>query len=244
MSAVFRTALQCCAGLLFALAATAAEVTPAAPPDLSGVWLPNAKASGRWPEERPFTPAMRELRAQWAKKTSPLDLTRDDDHTSCLPYTLPYLITTITQYPFEIVSSPQRLYFLTETFGQVRRVEMGSTSAAREALPTRTGISRGRWEGRQLVVETTNILPDFEGSRYPSSPALRVVERFSLEEGGEFGQQLIDEITIHDPPVYEKPVTIRMVYKWARDIEVGEYICQQDLWDQHVDGSTSRIPWR
>ena len=32
--------------------------------------------------------------------------------------------------------------------------------------------------------------------------------------------------------------------KPARDIAVDEYICNQDIWDQHLDGSTSKIPWR
>jgi hypothetical protein len=47
-----------------------------------------------------------------------------------------------------------------------------------------------------------------------------------------------------DPQVYEKPVVIRMVYKAAPDVQVGEYICEQDLWEQHLAGSFSRIPWR
>jgi hypothetical protein len=25
---------------------------------------------------------------------------------------------------------------------------------------------------------------------------------------------------------------------------VSEYVCEQDLWDQQRDGSTSKIPWR
>jgi len=49
---------------------------------------------------------------------------------------------------------------------------------------------------------------------------------------------------VQDPQVYEKPVAIRMVYKWAKDVTVSEYVCEQDLWDQHLDGSTSKIPWR
>jgi hypothetical protein len=79
---------------------------------------------------------------------------------------------------------------------------------------------------------------------FPSSPALRMVERISLEQGGEFGKQPVDEVTVNDPLVYEKPMVIRMVYKWARDVQVGEYICEEDLWNQHLDGSTSEIPWR
>jgi hypothetical protein len=44
--------------------------------------------------------------------------------------------------------------------------------------------------------------------------------------------------------VYREPISVRMVYKWAKDVEVGEYICEQDVWDQHRDGNNSRIPWR
>lgn len=225
--------------------AAAATESAVARPDFSGVWLPNSKESGRWPEQRPFTPKMADLRAQWTKATSPIDLDRDDDHTSCLAYTLPYMATTITQYPFEIVSTPHRIYFFTEVYGQVRRVDLdGAPPVSPETLPSRVGISRGHWEGAQLVIETTNILPENEGSRFPSSPSLRVVERFSLVEGGEFGKQIVNEITVNDPQVYEQPITIRMVYKSARGVEVGEYICNEDIWDQHRDGSTSKIPWR
>jgi hypothetical protein len=223
--------------------ATAAEEPDAAPPDFSGVWLPDSRASVRWPDPRPYTQAMLDLRAQWEKTNAPIDLARDDDYTSCMPYRLPYLLTTITQYPFEIVATAQRIYVFTEVFGQVRRIDIGSPPVTGDALPSRVGRSYGRWEGSQLVVETTNILPDSEGGRYPSSPSLRVVERISLEPG-QNGRRLINEITFHDPPVYEEPVTVRMVYKEAPDIGVGEYICPQDLWDQHLDGSSSRIPWR
>ncbi len=65
-----------------------------------------------------------------------------------------------------------------------------------------------------------------------------------MEQGGETGKQLIDEVTITDPLVYEKPIVIRMVYKSVPDIHVDEYICQQDLWDQHLEGRTNVLPWR
>lgn len=236
-----KTLTRCAALLLglFLAAPTFADA-PAARPDFSGVWLPNSKESGRWPDERPFTAAMAKLREQWAKATSPIDFTRDDDHTSCLPYTLPFMVTTITQYPFEIVSTPRRIYFFTEVYGQVRRIDLDGKPVSPETLPSRVGTSRGHWEGAQLVVETTHILPENEGSRFPSSRELRVVERLSLRDD----KQLVDEMTIHDPLVYTQPITIRMVYKPAKDVAVDEYLCNQDIWDQHLDGSASKIPWR
>jgi hypothetical protein len=66
----------------------------------------------------------------------------------------------------------------------------------------------------------------------------------SLEQGGPQGKALSNEITVHDPVVYTQPVTVRMYYKWAPDVSVGEYLCQQDIWDQHMDGHRSEIPWR
>jgi hypothetical protein len=229
-----------CAGRIPVASGAGMEATG---PDFSGVWFPDAKASGRWPTERPFTPAMAAAREAWMKTYTPIDLTRDDENTSCVPYTLPYVMTTITQYPFEIITTPQRIYLMTEVFGQVRRIDLDATEQG-EQLPSRMGLSHGHWEGSDLVVETTHLLPLHVGHRFPSSPEQRVVERFVLVEGGQAAKQLRVEVTVHDPLVYSEPIVIRMVYKSAPDVELGEYICGQDLWDQHMDGSTSKIPWR
>ncbi len=231
---------------MFLVGATLATMVVAAEapkPDLSGVWLPISKESGRWPTQPPYTPAVAAQRAQWNAAYAPIDVTRDDEYISCMPYTLPQIVSTITQYPFEIVATPKQMLVLTEVFGQVRRIHIDDTPAG-DQLPTHTGYSRGHWEGAQLVVETTHLLPQHEGGRFQSSPAMRIVERLSLQEGGQFGRQLIDEVTVIDPLIYSQPFSFRMVYKWARGVEVGEYICEQDLWDQHRDGNASKIPWR
>lgn len=213
-------------------------------PDFSGVWFPDAKASGRWPGDRPFTPAMLAAREQWNSEHGPIDPVRDDENLSCIPYTLPHVMTTITQYPLEIVATPQRMWLFTEVFGQVRRIDF-APPAQEEELPSRMGISHAHWEGDELVVETTHILPLHVGHRYAGSPAQRVVERFRLVDDTQSGRRMEVDVTVHDPPVYTEPVTVHMVYKAAPpDVEVGEYICGQDLWDQHRDGSASRIPWR
>lgn len=236
--------------LLLMLAIGAAQLPPAlgagqrsAGPDFSGVWFPDAKASGRWPGDRPFTPAFAAARAAWEKTYTPIDLTRDDENISCIPYTLPYVMTTITQYPFEIIATPRRIYQFTEVFGQVRRIDMDGADQG-DQLPSRMGISRGHWEGDELVVETTHLLPLYVGHRFPSSPAQRMVERFRLAQDAS-GRKLQVEVKVIDPLVYSQPVVVHMVYDAAPpDVEVGEYICGQDLWDQHQDHSTSRIPWR
>jgi hypothetical protein len=231
--------------LIIVCAAFAAGAMAAEPPkpDFSGVWLPVAKDSIRWPAQPPYTPAAAAARARWNAVNSPIDMTRDDEYISCMPYTLPQIVSAITQYPFEIVATAQQILVHAEVFGQIRRIHMNDGPRG-DRLPTHTGYSKGRWEGTQLVVETTHILPQHEGSRFMSSPAMRIVERFSLQEGGPSGRLLIDEVTVTDPAVYREPFTFRMVYKSAPGVAVGEYICEQDLWDQHRDGNASRIPWR
>jgi hypothetical protein len=71
-----------------------------------------------------------------------------------------------------------------------------------------------------------------------------MVERFSLDNRGKAGRVLHVEVRVIDPLVYKEPIVVRMLYKDAPAVELGEYICGQDLWDQHRDGSASRIPWR
>ncbi len=240
-----RSALLLAVALLGSGAITMASAAgkQTARPDFSGVWFPDAKASDRLPADRPFTPAMAAARESWTKTYTPIDLTRDDENISCLPYTLPYVMTTITQYPFEIVATPRHIYQLTEVFGQVRRIDFGASEQG-DQLPSRMGVSHGHWEGSELVVETTHLLPLPVGNRNPGSPAQRMVERFRLVADGS-GRKMQVDITLHDPLVYKEPLSVHMVYDAAPpDVEVGEYICGQDLWDQHRDGSSSRIPWR
>jgi hypothetical protein len=225
------------------LSAAIAADSATARPDFSGVWFPDAKASGRWPAQRPFTASMSAARDAWMKDYTPIDLTRDDENVSCIAYTLPYAITTITQYPFEIIATPRRIYQFMEVFGQVRRIDLDGVDQG-DLLPSRMGLSHGRWEGKELIVETTHLLPLHLGHRFPSSPAQRVEERFRLIEDDRGKKTMQVEVKVIDPLVYAEPIIVQMVYKSAPDVALGEYICGQDLWDQHRDGSSSRIPWR
>ena len=51
-------------------------------------------------------------------------------------------------------------------------------------------------------------------------------------------------MTIHRPGGADRAGEVQMCYKWSPDIEVGEYLCQQDIWDQNLQGSPSSVPWR
>jgi hypothetical protein len=239
-AAVVAAALTCFYG-----AAPSAEGSAGAKPEFSGVWLPNGrKNAGQWPKQPPFTREMLEAREKFAARHHPIDPEVDDEHTSCLPYMLTQQMLLIAQYPFEIIATPAQLTFVMETYGSVRRIHLDGRKPPAELLPSRMGFSTGRWEGNTLVVETTHLLPESEGNQRPGSLMQRVVERLSLVESAESGKELVSELTVHDPLVYAQPVSVRLHYKWSPDIEVGEYFCQQDLWDQNMDGNPSHVPWR
>ena len=80
----------------------------------------------------------------------------------------------------------------------VRRIWMDGRQAPPEALPTPMGFSRGRWQGDELVIETTLLAPGWlDGSGLPmSGEGTRVEERYRFSD-----DRLTIErhMTIHDP---------------------------------------------
>ena len=90
--------------------------------------------------------------------------------------------------------------------GYQRVVNLGGNHPP-SAVRLRHGDSRGRWEGRTLVVETTNFSPKF--TYRESGGNRRLVERYTrIDE-----DTLEYEATIEDPTVWEAPWTIRQELK-------------------------------
>jgi hypothetical protein len=79
-------------------------------------------------------------------------------------------------------------------------------------VDTWMGRSNGRWEGDTLVVVTTGLdaRAHLDRAGNHASPALKVTERFTLENPNIIRY----EATLEDPETYSKPWTIRMpLYK-------------------------------
>ncbi len=224
-----------------------AAPTSTAAQEMAGVWLPDSRRSGRLPQSWPLNPTAKAAHEAYLAKHGPIDPTLDDPNTSCLPEPLPYAMRLIAQYPFELLFTANRATFFFEIYGGVRRIPIGPAQPASDPLPTVMGTSVGRWEGDALLVETTRIRKEgygqFSGNP-PVSSARRISERFTLTKDDQGRKQLRNDMTIEDPIVLTEPVRLTMYYKWSPDIEVGEYLCQQDIWDQNVQGDPSSVPWR
>jgi hypothetical protein len=129
-------------------------------------------------------------------------------------------------YPFEVLTSDKRLTFLYEVDSEVRRIFLDDREAPEFYPGSGMGYSTGRWEGSQLVVETTHLSPnvrDFRGE--PVSENARLEEVYTLSEDG---QRLSAVITLHDPENYKRPPVRRRAWTRNPDTEIYPYECDPD----------------
>jgi hypothetical protein len=134
---------------------------------------------------------------------------------------------------FEILFTPGRVTMAIEA-GLVRRIYMRDKPPAGSLDQSRSGTSVGRWEGKTLVVETTNLDPN--GAIVPGSTlgaGAHVLERFSLVDA----DTLRIESTLVAPAVLDKPLTAQQQYRRARDRVFTDFdTCVEG--DRSVDRTT------
>jgi len=217
-------------------------VARAAPPDLSGVWMPETKRTEALPRALPYTPQV-QAAVDLARKT--YDEHLDDTGRNCLPYGMPQSMLGTAAYPHEIIQQPKRITMLFELHMGVRRIYVDGRKIPADAMPTRMGYSVGQWEGATLVVETAALSPQTSGQR--RSARMRIVERFELLVGPaeRNSKALRVRIEINDPETYTRPLVVNKYYTYGTgEFQMSEYFCSEDLWQQIYSGSDSRIPWR
>jgi hypothetical protein len=82
------------------------------------------------------------------------------------------------------------------------------------------GDSRGHWEGKTLVVDTTNFSAEY--SFRGSDSNLHLIERFTRASP----DTLLYEFTVDDPTVYTKPWTAQIAVTKAKG-PIFEYACHE-----------------
>jgi hypothetical protein len=246
-----RAVVPVLASAVIALVLTKPLVTPAAPlpvapVDLSGVWMPTAigpdgNRHRTWPANPPFVPAVQAAYDSYRKHMD-ADEPDYDDARSCLPYIMPHPMLVVAQYPLEIVQTPGRVTMIFELHNDVRRIYLDGRAPPSGLRPTWMGYSVGHWEGDALVVRTASIR-DGEPT-YPHGPRLVVTERLRLIQDKDGKTMLEDELTIDDPDTYSAPFKVSNYFRQRPGVEVGEYFCSEDLWQQNLSGDGGKIPWR
>jgi len=111
----------------------------------------------------------------------------EDEMTVARVCAAPSIVYSIQgPFPFEIHQTPELIVFRYEYFDQVRLVFMdGRDHPAADAPHSRMGHSVGHWEGDELVIDTTHILPStITNNGLDHSADIHMVERYQLSEDG------------------------------------------------------------
>ena len=119
-----------------------------------------------------------------------------------------------------IVQAPGYVVIVTEAMHDVRIIPLGRRPHPGANVRQWLGDSRGWWEGKTLVVETTN----FNDQRrfLGSTKDVRLVERFTRTDQHTINYQL----TVTDPRTYSKPWTLENMM-WRSDEPMFEVGCHE-----------------
>lgn len=160
----------------------------------------------------PLREAAARRKAQWDAS--------DVVQLGCAPKGMPALM--ITPYPIRFVSRGDDILIRFEEDDAERLIRMGD--AQNDASATRLGRSRGRWEGRTLVVETDRVNAEyFDGEGTPLGAGARFVERFTLNDDA---TRLDYRIEVSDSETFTETFELARYFVWRPELEVNPYDCR------------------
>ena len=168
--------------------------------------------------EEPITPAARSLMG--------LPQAAGGGERSSISYCLPTGMPNRWFYdrPLTIFQTPKHLAIFYEADGAFREIHTDGRKLPQDPFPSWMGYSTGHWDGDTLVVDSNgyNDRTRFSGG-YPHSEAMRIQERFHRRD---FGHLDID-ITITDPVMLTKPVTLKVAEILLPESDMVEYFCTE-----------------
>jgi hypothetical protein len=120
----------------------------------------------------------------------------------------------------QIVQGPGYVVILTEMMHEARVIPLDRRPRLGTAIRQWHGDSRGWWEGRTLVVETTNFNDTrlFQGA----TRDLHMLERFTRTDNDTISYRL----TVTDPKTYARPWTLENSF-WRTDERMYEVACHE-----------------
>ncbi len=189
---------------------------PDGTPVLSGVWLPVADPYPEDPKPLEWAAELMQQRLE--------NLVVDLPQAHCLPGSPP--VFAGASFTTKFVQTPDLLVILFEDLPGFRQVFLDDRGHPENPDPTWMGHSIGRWEGDTLVVDTVGFNDRGWTRFFPRTEAMRLVERYRRIDYGHL--EVI--VTYDDPGVFMEPWTQRMVWDLAPDLEIMEYVCENNKW--------------
>jgi hypothetical protein len=167
--------------------------------------------------EEPLRP---EARAAMAK----LRGTGDNPYSTlhCLPYAMPTRYFNVR--PFKIFQTPKEIGIYYEVDGSFRQIHTDGRKLPVDPFPAWLGYSTGHWEGDTMVVDSAgyNDKTRLPGG-YVHSEAIHFQERFHRRDFGHMDM----EVTVDDPVMLTKPVTVKFTEILFPNTDILEYFCAE-----------------
>jgi hypothetical protein len=136
---------------------------------------------------------------------------------------MPQLMPSVYNNNIQIVQNQDYVVILSEMVHDARIIPLRGGARLSDDIGLWSGDSRGRWEGRTLVIETRNfngLTQSFAG--YGSSRNKLLVER--LTKAGP--RSISYEYTITDPDTFSEPVSVILPLTKV-DAQLYEYACHE-----------------
>jgi len=204
--------------------AAPAPRAPDGKPDLSGVWKsPNSDRLEANIAQGPNASAVQPwAQALFEKRLG--DVRADSPRARCLPLSVPFHNVFDL---LRIVQTPALTVVMYEAPNNVfRTVFTDGRDLPTDPNPTWLGYSIGRWEGDTLVITSSgfNDLGWLDFGGHPQSSTLRLTERLHRRDFGHIDVQM----TLDDPHVFTKPITVATQLILQPDNELLESFCDNE----------------
>ena len=193
----------------------------------SQLWLIEDPADGKFP---PMTPdgQKRADAARAARRPEPRRIEEFTLYDRCITRgVIGSMLPVIYGNSAEIVQGPDFVAIRNEMIHETRIVPLGGQPRPGPDVKSYMGVSRGRWDGNVLVVETTNFTSRTQigvnGNGLPTSDSLKLTERFIPVSANVVRW----EVTVDDPKTWTRPWTFGMPLKKDASQAVFEYACHE-----------------
>jgi hypothetical protein len=187
----------------------------------------------------PLTPAAqrKHAAAEEAAKRPPAGPEDFTNFIRCITFGVPRVGGNFGAGPYsyyQIFQTPGYVVLFTEMIHEARIIPLDGRPHLPQTIRQWSGDSRGRWEGKTLVVDTTNF--STKSNFMGSAENLHLVERFTRVAASTLNY----EVAFDDPTTWTKPWTATVRLKATQD-NIYEFACHEGNYVSMV-GMLSGVP--
>lgn len=204
------------------------------PRDFSGLWRSRPVPGSFLPfvlgGDLPFTDAAR-ARVEYALQMAAQGTQLATPHVMCRPTGVNQAIGPIA--PVYVLQNDEKMVFIvTDEIRDIRQVYFADEHPA-DLEPSYGGHSIARWEGNTLLVDTIGYNGRGVLDNAVHSAQMHMTQRITKSADG---RTLHIEITLDDPAIFTRPVTLQREWAWVNGQQPLEFDCEENPREDNFSG--------